>query len=140
MILDVEPEDDEDEEEDREDGSDDAEGSRSSSKNSAGIPKSLLEDLDRPGKATQRSSKRHPTLDDDFFSIDDLNRQLDEQDAQEEADADHDDNDDDDCNSTDFLSFPSFPSSVWDGDDAAGLTEASPFFSRVRSCSNRKPE
>ncbi|KIS69084.1 uncharacterized protein UMAG_03062 [Mycosarcoma maydis] len=93
---DEEDPDDEDEEEDREDGSDDAEGSRSSSKNSAGIPKSLLEDLDRPGKATQRSSKRHPTLDDDFFSIDDLNRQLDEQDAQEEADADHDDNDDDD--------------------------------------------
>ncbi|CBQ73442.1 related to MPP10-component of the U3 small nucleolar ribonucleoprotein [Sporisorium reilianum SRZ2] len=80
-----------------EESSDDDEDStaKSSGKNSAGIPTSLLQDLDRPGKASQRPAKRHPTLDDDFFSIDDLNRQLDEQDAQEDADP-VDDNDDDD--------------------------------------------
>lgn len=89
---------DDDEVMDEEDESED-EGRRSkaSRKNSAGIPESLLEDLDRPGKSAQRPTKRHPTLDDDFFSIDELNRQLDEQDAEEEADpVDADDNDNDD--------------------------------------------
>lgn len=63
--------------------------------NNMGIPTSLLDDLDRPGKPVTRSTKRHPTLDDDFFSIDDLNRQLDEQDAEEEADPLQDNDDDD---------------------------------------------
>ncbi|SPO24572.1 related to MPP10 - component of the U3 small nucleolar ribonucleoprotein [Ustilago trichophora] len=86
-------EDDQGEEEDESEEEDSR--AKSSGKNSAGIPTSLLEDLDRPGEASKRPSKRHPTLDDDFFSIDDLNRQLDEQDAEEEADP-VDDNDDDD--------------------------------------------
>ncbi|UTT91942.1 hypothetical protein NDA17_007688 [Ustilago hordei] len=102
-----EDDDSEDDEEVDEDGDSDVEdddeesedaGSRPKArKNSAGIPESLLEDLDRPGKSVQRRTKRHPTLDDDFFSIDELNRQLDEQDAEEQADpADNDDNDNDD--------------------------------------------
>ncbi|KAJ9479518.1 U3 small nucleolar RNA-associated protein MPP10 [Pseudozyma hubeiensis] len=91
---DDEDEDDMDEDEDAEDQ--DSEDEESRARTSAGIPKSLLQDLDRPGKASQRPSKRHPTLDDDFFSIDDLNRQLDEQDAQEDADPVDGDNDDDD--------------------------------------------
>ncbi|SPO23631.1 related to MPP10 - component of the U3 small nucleolar ribonucleoprotein [Ustilago trichophora] len=85
----------EDEEEEEDESEEEHSRATSSGKNSAGIPTSLLEDLDRPGKASKRPSKRHPTLDDDFFSIDDLNRQLDEQDAEEEADP-VDDNDDDD--------------------------------------------
>lgn len=84
-----------DQEEEEDESEEDDSRAKSSGKNSAGIPTSLLEDLDRPGKASKRPSKRHPTLDDDFFSIDDLNRQLDEQDAEEEADP-VDDNDDDD--------------------------------------------
>lgn len=106
QVSDDDDEDVEDEQdEDAEESEEDEEGTTatSSGKNSAGIPKSLLADLDRPGKASQRSTKRHPTLDDDFFSIDDLNRQLDEQDAQEGADPVDDNDDDDIADQVDFF-------------------------------------
>ncbi|CDW99343.1 hypothetical protein [Sporisorium scitamineum] len=97
------------------------------SQNSAGIPKSLLEDLDRPGKASQRPTKRHPTLDDDFFSIDDLNRQLDEQDAQEDADPVDDNDDDDIADQVDYFKPLDGADSLdddEDDDEGAGLADA----------------
>ncbi|SNX87237.1 related to MPP10 - component of the U3 small nucleolar ribonucleoprotein [Melanopsichium pennsylvanicum] len=100
-------EDEEDVDEDDEDSEDEEEQDEnkratSSGNSSAGIPKSLLQDLDRPGKPSQRPTKRHPTLDDDFFSIDELNRQLDEQDAEEDLD-DNDDDDHDLTNQVDYF-------------------------------------
>ncbi|CDU26242.1 related to MPP10-component of the U3 small nucleolar ribonucleoprotein [Sporisorium scitamineum] len=129
-------EDDEDDDDDMsedegldEDEESDAHDSRanSSNKNSAGIPKSLLEDLDRPGKASQRPTKRHPTLDDDFFSIDDLNRQLDEQDAQEDADPVDDNDDDDIADQVDYFKPLDGADSLdddEDDDEGAGLADA----------------
>ncbi|EST05324.1 Mpp10 protein [Kalmanozyma brasiliensis GHG001] len=125
--------DEDDEDEEAEESEDDEEDTAStpSGKNSAGIPKSLLADLDRPGKASQRSTKRHPTLDDDFFSIDDLNRQLDEQDAQEGADPVDDNDDDDIADQVDFFK-PLDEAEGLDEEDEevdaeqeAGLTDAS---------------
>ena len=128
QVDDDDDEQDEDEEDDEdEDESEEEQDSRakSSGKNSAGIPTSLLEDLDRPGQASKRPAKRHPTLDDDFFSIDELNRQLDEQDAQEEADAAEDSDDEDLGNEVDYFKPLGGDDDLDEDEDADDSAEAS---------------
>ncbi|PWZ03784.1 Mpp10-domain-containing protein [Testicularia cyperi] len=101
--------DDEDLQDDDEDGNEDSED-----RDERAIPKGLIESLDEPGSsAPKRASKRHPTLDDDFFSIDDLNRQLDEQDAAENAGPTDDNDDDDLTGEVDYFA----PLSTTDADD-----------------------
>lgn len=94
-------------------------------KNRSGIPESLLEDLDRPGRSASRSSKRHPTLDDDFFSIDELNRQLDEQDAEEDAGPVGDDDDDDLTDQVDYFKPLSGAAGLDNEDDDDGAEQGS---------------
>ena len=62
--VDVSGDDEGDEEGDEGDEEDDQQGARGAS---------ILDSLDEPGTGQQRRAK-HPTLDDDFFSIDDFNR------------------------------------------------------------------
>ncbi len=88
------------------------------------IPESLLQDLDRPGEAATRPAKRHPTLDDDFFSIDDLNKQLDEQDAEEEADPADESEEEDLDNQVDFYKPLAGDQDMDDDDDDADAGEA----------------
>ncbi|ETS62038.1 hypothetical protein PaG_03594 [Moesziomyces aphidis] len=87
------------------------------------IPESLLQDLDRPGEPATRPAKRHPTLDDDFFSIDDLNKQLDEQDAEEEADPADESEEEDLDNQVDFYK-PLAGDQDMDDDDQDDADEA----------------
>ncbi|GAK65705.1 mpp10 protein [Moesziomyces antarcticus] len=128
--------DDDDEDEFEQQGSDDeddieSEEEQEQSPNKRGkrarasdIPESLLQDLDRPGEAATRPAKRHPTLDDDFFSIDDLNKQLDEQDAEEEADPADESEEEDLDNQVDFYKPLAGDQDMDDDDDDADAGEA----------------
>ncbi|EPQ31076.1 uncharacterized protein PFL1_01265 [Pseudozyma flocculosa PF-1] len=106
--------DDEDDDEDDEDEEDaDLDGEESEDEEGAGAAakdkkasRSILDSLDEPGSSSGGpggKGKRHPTLDDDFFSINEFNRLTEAQEMAEATGAGNDDDDEDLSNQVDYF-------------------------------------
>ncbi|ORX33861.1 Mpp10 protein-domain-containing protein [Kockovaella imperatae] len=77
----LESNEDEEQDDDDDDGEDEDEEDLDEEGEDEPDDRALLFDEDEAGPSRPRTKKRHPTLDDDFFSIDDFNRQTEEAEA-----------------------------------------------------------